>query len=71
MDVEVRQPGKRQFGNGIKQTMPYKEFLDRMDAGDQTLYLTTQEAGWVGAVRDIRRFVSCKIFCFDECRGLD
>lgn len=43
VDVEVRQPGKRGFGNGIKEKMMFGSFIDRMDAGDETLYLTTQQ----------------------------
>ncbi len=43
--VEVRDDLKAgQFGKGVKQPMTFATFLDRMRSGDESVYLTTQQA---------------------------
>ncbi len=41
--VEVRPDTSEHFGRGIKTDVTFKDFLSRMDAADETLYLTTQK----------------------------
>ena len=43
MTVEHRQTLQDSFGHGIKEQMRFGEVLKRLDAGDWSLYLTTQE----------------------------
>ena len=41
VDVECRKDGES-FGRGRKEKMRFPDFLQRLQAGDQSLYLTTQ-----------------------------
>ncbi|EIE26943.1 Clavaminate synthase-like protein [Coccomyxa subellipsoidea C-169] len=44
VEVEHREGSKGRFGEGCRKQMRFGEFLERLAAGDDTLYLTTQEA---------------------------
>lgn len=43
MQVEVRADERGRFGLGRDVTRPFKDVLDRVMAGDERLYMTTQE----------------------------
>ncbi len=43
MQVESRENAKGNFGLGYKRTMTFSNFLKRLEEGDTSLYLTTQE----------------------------
>ena len=43
--MEKREGVKEGFGRGRKQRMRFGELLDRLAAGDDSLYLTTQQVG--------------------------
>lgn len=45
VEVEHRGGSKGRFGEGRRKQMRFGKFLERLAAGDDTLYLTTQEAG--------------------------
>jgi hypothetical protein len=44
VEVEHREDSKRGYGKGQKMRMSFGNFLERLAAGDDTVYLTTQEA---------------------------
>lgn len=43
VQIEYRAGGKDGYGKGQRKPMRFGDFLDRLDAGDDKLYLTTQE----------------------------
>lgn len=44
VEVEHREDSKKGYGKGQKMRMRFGNFLERLAVGDDTVYLTTQEA---------------------------
>lgn len=49
VEVEVRASAADSYGQGRKQTMLFKEFMQQLRGGATNLYLSTQEVGAVAA----------------------